>query len=354
MVAARQAPGVDLLASLREPFVRRVTTGRAWAWFAFEAPRLWLAIGIALAPALVLGILFLGAPGLRSTLVDPERVPTFFGRIIPGLITAATLAVALSSLTMQRSLKGLGELREHASEDERYRERAGRALGRKELPLGVPALVAAALDEVAARARAARATEGPQDPDELLEILEARASSCARKVLAKRADADAALAAALDFEHEAAAHLLRRALRDPTLAGTRRGSLEGVLEAVETMALARSYLRTLATQRGLARMVQAIVVSAFLGIVVLAFLALGYPADAPARWGDAAALLVALGLTAIATPLAVFVSYALRFVFVHEHTLPLGEFVLGPENRAVAGDAGPAREEPRRGEPARR
>lgn len=334
------------LDAIRAPFVRRLNTPRWWSLIAFGANRVALLLVLAAVPAaLAVAIVLAGGP-LARTIVDPERVRDIFSRVVPGLITAATLSVGFAALSLRRGIKGIGELREHAKEDERYREEVQAMLRRARMPVGVPEFLATMLDDISRAAERALASAGAARDVEhdgarlgdALALIRDNARGAARLVRQRRADPDAALAAAMNLELEMTLHLTRAFAGDARVPEPARRELGALSDALRAQAVGQSYLRALATQWGLSRMVQVIVVTSFVGIVAAMFIALGYGQDVPLAWGDAVAGgVLAAGLFLITLPVAAFASYTLRFVFLNEHSLPLGEFILGPENAAVAG-----------------
>lgn len=288
-----------------QPFERRIGTPRVWTRFALHTGRGWLALWLVLLPSLALVAGALVLEPVAQGVADAQRMRDTFARFISGLITAATIAVGFATLSMKRGIKGLGELQEHVDADRRFVDRV-RELTGKHAALGVGPLLGDLLDVVAQRSRAAGL------PD-----LEAHARDVAARVRAAGIRPDALLIASIELDAESALQLARS-----------RG-LEDVEEAMRETDVARSYIRTLATQWGLARMSQGIAITSFPAVLVATAMVLAYP--------EGGSLLLAAGAFALVMlPLAVFVSFVLRFIFLHQHTLPLGPFVLGPENPSAA------------------
>lgn len=281
------------------PFAERIAPSRAWTALAFVAPRGRVALGFALVPAVV----FLGLALLWPAMTEPDRVRDTFARYISGLITAATIAVGFATLSLRRGMKGLGELREHVENDRDYAERVAKLVGR-EPPVGIGPTLALVLSSVAARARELREVDLAEHADEV-----------AARVQRAGGDPELLLRASLDLDAERMIHRARSELKDERLA-----------ELLEVADIGRSYVKTLATQWGLSRMSQAIALTSIGAVVVATGIVLAYEPIVGAP------LVVAAALAAVLMPLAVFVSYALRFTFVNQHTLPIGHFVLGPEN----------------------
>ena len=285
------------------PFAERLDAPRAWTALAFRAPRFPLALGLCLLPALVVLAITL----THEPATEAERVRDTFARYISGLITAATIAVGFATLSLRRGIKGLGELKEHVEADRDYAERVKVLTGRS-APSGVGATLAQVLEAAAARARELRD-----------DALAAHAERAARGVRDAGGQPDTLLFAALDFDSES---VLQEA--------TTRHRDEPLIELVQTADIGRSYVKTLATQWGISRMSQGIALSAILAVAAATVLLLSY---GPSPW---APLILALATLLVLSPLAIFVSFAMRFTFLNQHTLPIGHFVLGPENpRAV-------------------
>lgn len=285
------------------PFAERIKASRPWTRLAFDMPRFPLALALCLLPALlVLAITWMHPPATEA-----ERVRDTFARYISGLITAATIAVGFATLSLRRGIKGLGELKEHVTADREYADRVESLTGRHPPP-GVGGTLAQVLDATSQRAR-----ELGDD------ALATHASTAAEKVRAAGGGPDRLLHAALDFDSESA-------LQDA--ASTHRD--ERLMQLVEAADIGRSYIKTLATQWGISRMSQGIAISAMLAVATATVLLLAYGPSDQAPFILSAVTLVVL------SPLAIFVSFAMRFTFLNQHTLPIGHFVLGPENpRAV-------------------
>lgn len=299
------------------PFASRIRAGSARLFVAFEASRWGVAIALAAAPALLLVTLIAAGAAVGDAMREPERVREAFARYISGLITAATMAVGFAALAMRRGIKGLGELTESVRADAEFADQA-RAFTGKPDAAAVGPLVADLLDALAAKADATR-TEG--DARAFTQELSRQARDVARAMREARARPDALLRASLDFEGETAAHLARR------------HGLEELERGVRLVDIGRAYVRTLATQWGLTRMAQGIASTSFVAVVVATFLVLGF-GSLGSRAADAAVL--GCATFAVTLPLTVFVSFVARFIFLHQHTLPLGHFVLGPENPRAA------------------
>lgn len=289
-------------------FAARLDAPRWWTALGFRAPRFALALAFSAIPALVVLAIALA----HEPATEPARVRDTFARYISGLITAATIAVGFATLSLRRGIKGLGELREHVDADRAYAERVKELTGRHP-PSGVGATLALLLDAAAERARELR------DDD-----LARHAQATARRVRDAGGEPDKLLASALDFDSEGAVHDASTTHRD-----------ERLLSILETADIGRSYVKTLATQWGISRMSQGIAISAMLAVASVTVLILAYGPS------DAAPYVLALATAVALSPLAIFVSFAMRFTFLNQHTLPIGHFVLGPEDpRAVRGRAG--------------
>ncbi|HVM46166.1 MAG TPA: hypothetical protein VM582_09545, partial [Candidatus Thermoplasmatota archaeon] len=274
---------------------------------ALRVPRGPLAAALALLPALALVAVAFAWPAVT----EAERVRDTFARYISGLITAATIAVGFATLSLRRGIKGLGELREHVEADRQYAARVAEMVGR-EPPVGVGPALVLVLEAAAARARELRA-----------EDLARHADQVATTVRDAGGDPERLLMAALELDAERAMHEAREALDDERLAGL-----------LEMANIGRLYAKTLATQWSISRMSQAIALTSIAAVVVATGTVLAYEPSAASPY------VLGFALGAVLLPLAVFVSYAMRFTFVNQHTLPIGHFVLGPENpRALHGSA---------------
>lgn len=328
-------------------FRQRVRTPGLWVDIVFRAPRSALILALALVPAVALFLVAALAPSpYAEQVTDPTRVGNLFVRFVSGIITAATIAVSMATLALRRGIKGVGELREHIKDDFDYRQRTRELLGVTALPVGVGAFLGVLLRGISAEAERAREAAGPDARarevermrlEELLDGISRSALRAAGAVEAHRRNPHRLLEAALDFEHEYTVHLVRRFADDDAVPHEARERLRRLSELLDLVAVGKSYTKTLDTTWGLSRMSAGIVVSSFAAILVATSMVLGYGEPWPLSLGTtAAAAIVAFALFVVLLPIAVFVSYALRFVFVNQNTLPIGDFVLGPENEPVA------------------
>lgn len=284
-------------------FAQRIRPHRAWSYLALEAPRPMVAVALALLAAL--GVLALTRSNPAMT--ESARVRDTFAPFISGLITAATMAVGFATLSLRRGMKGIGELRDHMRADREYAERVEALIGR-DAPVAVGPALVALLDAASHRARELGGVE-------LADHLE----GVSARVRDANGSPERLLLASLELDAESALHAARTHLRDERLA-----------ELIETANVGRSYVKTLGMQWGLSRMSQGIALTSIVAVVVAALLVLSY------ERGPFAAYAVSGAMFAVLLPLAVFVSYAIRFTFVNQHTLPIGHFVFGPENPRLA------------------
>lgn len=331
---------MDPLDVLQRPFHERARVSAPWAWVSFGAPRWLVTLGFAAVPGALalLGAALLPAEFLR-TLIDPSRVHDTFARFVGAVATAAAIAVSIVTLTLGRQLRGIHNLEEHLHVDEEFRDRIRR--GRSGLPLSLGGVLSVTYQDVAQAARDVREHATPDELaheaegvrlDELLRVLQEEATRAADATLRRRQDPDRMIAAALEFEEELASHYVRRFRRSDALDAGTCGRLTALRDRLDEATIARSYAKTLDTQFGLSRMSGTLLVSAFAAVFVAAAMVLTYGDGVRAAWGDwGAALLVAAALSTVAFPLATFVSYLLRFVFLNAHTLPTRGFVLGRE-----------------------
>lgn len=334
---------MDSLDVLRRPFHERVPAAAPWAWLAFGGPRWGVTLLLASLPALLalLGVALL-PQAFREALVDPARVHDTFARFVGAVATAAAIAVSVATLTLGRQLRGLDAFEEHLHEDEAFRARMRR--GRGGLPLSLGGFLAALYGDIARAAEDARRHASPRELElradgavlgEFLATLGRQAERTATATGRKRHSPDRMLLAALDFEEEMAAHLARRFRRLDALSPSTRERLDTLNDRLDESTVARSYAKTLDTQYGLSRMASTLLLTSFVAVFVSAGMVLTYGHGVIDAWGEVgASLLVAAALFAVALPLASFVSYVLRFVFLNAHTLPTRGFILGQEMQA--------------------
>lgn len=332
----------DPLAAIEKPFVRRLRSPRAWTHVAYTMPRLRLALLLALVPAALVGLAFLlGPPALERALTEPQHNRDVLSRYISAIVTAATIAVSFATLALRRGIQGVGGLQRHMREDDEYRRDVRRLTGRGSLPLAIGPFLANLLDDLApllGRIRGSAGADGlarERDGATLGSYLDAvgcAAERTASSVREASARPTALLMAALDFETEASAQLARGFRRDETLPEPARAALADLEDHLERVSVARGYSKTLVTQWGLSRMSTTITLTSFAAVVTATFWGLGYDEYVREAVGVGGAGALLAGVAFLLTlPLAAFVSHALRFIFLNEKSLPIGDFVLGPE-----------------------
>ena len=336
----------SLRAYVRRSFVQRASARPLWSALTYTLPRWPVIVALAALPALVLYLLVVADPaGIGGQATSRDAVEATFARFISGLITAATIASSVAALTLGRELKGIQGQRDHHRQNEAFRARVRTVSGRKTVPLALGPFLAVQLDALAASAASARARASSQELaleaegtalGELLDAVEERARHAAGR--AERAcRPHAVLQVALDFEQELVHHLARRFSREDPVSGTMRAALEELAERIEDVTVTTHYAKTLDIQWTLSRMSSAVLASSFVAILAAAATVLLYPEDLPQRAGLAGAgLVLALTLAFAMLPVATTVGFLLRVVFVNQNTLPSADFILGPEQPAVA------------------
>ena len=344
---------------VRRGFVERVGAPRLWSAVTYVLPRWPLILGLAALPAALLFALVAADPGgIGQRAASRDAVEATFARFIGGLVTAATIASSVAAVTLSRELKGVQGQREHHRHNQEFRSRVYATSGRRTVPLALGPFLGVQMESVRDAARTARARAAPDElrfeaegasVGELLDSMEERASDAmARAHRARRPHH--VLRVALDFEQELTHHLARRFSREETLSGSLRAALERLAERIEDATVTTHYAKTLDIQWSLSRMSAAILVSSLVAILVAVGTVLFYPEDMVARAGLAGAgAVLALVLGFAILPVAASVGFLLRVVFVNQNTLPSADFILGPEQPAVARGQVPSR--PRAGRP---
>lgn len=344
---------MDPLAYLRLGFPERARISRARASLTYRLPRWLLTAGLTLAfPALLLLAILLDPERVGRAATDPDSVEAVFSRLISAMATTATIAVSVATLTLGRELKGLREQEERHRTNEEFRDAVRRRGNLRSVPMSVGAFLAETLRlaaEAAARARSraspealAHEAEGVRLGD-YLDFVEERAGKASEVVYARRLQPAGLMAAALDFEQEATHHLARRFGREDELGGVLKESMAELSEALKDVGVTTRYLKALDIQWGLSHMSAAILVSTLPAVATSISVALLYNEGVPAALGvRGAGALLAAAFAVVLMPLAAFVSYLLRFVFLNRHTLPTEDFVLGPEQPDIVAERAPS------------
>ncbi|HWH08039.1 MAG TPA: hypothetical protein VNX21_02500, partial [Candidatus Thermoplasmatota archaeon] len=282
----------------------------------------------------------LGPPDVGKAMTDARNVHDAFSRFVSAVATASAIAVSVATLTLGRDLKGLRTQAARREANDAYRERVREASGLPRAPLALPGFLALAARNVQEAARAARrAAAGSLDAraagvplGAFLDALEAAAGRTARELAAAGRHPNRVAERALDVEEEATTQLLRGYRRLDGLSPEAQRRLADLEEAVADLVLGAKYAKTMDVQWGFSRMAIAITTTSLPAIVVATLMVLAYGQGAVDALGaTGAAALVAGAFGVVLLPLACFASYILRFVFLHQHTLPTDAFVLGPE-----------------------
>ena len=314
-----------------------------------RASRTGLALALALTPALALFLaVVLAPPGFASALTDTQNVQDTFARFLTAVTTASAIAVSVTTLTLRRELHGIQSLRERHESNLRFREHVEKQLGKATPPVVLGPFLAEIAEEIArlsgdARARlgeALRVERRGVTLGELLDELHRSGWKLAKDLRDARTDPDVMMLAVVEREQEVTDILLGEFANARELDDDAREAIARVRETFRSFDVGSAYLKTLATQWGLSRMSRVILLSTLPAIVTSGVMTLTYGAGLVDALGTrgAAAIVCAAFLVAL-FPLAVFVSYLLRFVVIHQHTLPTAGFVLGPEDAVLAKDA---------------
>lgn len=343
----------DARAAIEKRFVDRIAAPRVAAAVGYRGSRLAIAFGLAAIPLVVVSLaVWLGPPALAKAMTSANNVHETFARFVTAVATASAIAVSVASLTLNREMKGLGTFRKRHEDNARFREDLRQASGRISAPLTIAGYLRETLDVIAEESARARGlatakelamTQEGLSLGDLLGLMEKRARDVAPTLDAARRHPDKVLSASLEFETDVAGHLLRafgRRLEDGPLAE----ALEAIQERALDYSLTQRYLKTLDTSWGLSNMSWAILLATLPSLLTAAFMVLAYGEGAVETLGrTGAGVLVGAAMSVTLLPLAIFVSFVLRFVFLNEHTLPADGFILGPEADDVVTDRGARR-----------
>lgn len=335
-------PVPDLLAPMQQGLARRIRAPRVLALVALRAPRLPLAALLAFGPAAaILLVALVGPVRFAEALTETRNVHDAFARFLTAVATASAIAVSVATLTLRRDIRGISaHERRHETNDE-FRDRVRERLGVEAMPIALGPFLGRLLRLAGERAEALRgrapaaaleARRGGVRLGDHLGTFGARAKEMAARMEDTRGRPDRLLLTVLDQEHEVTRALLRRFTRAEEIPEETRRELEALDALLVDYILLSKYAKALDTEWGLSRMSGTILVSALPAVVTAALMVLTYgqgAVDALGRGGAAALVCAALGV--VLFPLAAFVSYLMRFIFVNQHSLPTDGFLLGPE-----------------------
>lgn len=333
---------------IRSDFTERVRLPRPLMKTFVDAPRLVVALVLAIVPAAVAYAAFFVAPAAYGeAMTSAQNVHQMFARFLTADATASAIAVSVATMTISRELSGVGNLRSHLEDNLEIRRRVRDHMPARIAPVGLSEFLAAALDATAERARKLREQ---WDDDALarsvmdiplrdfLDALAARAARVAQRLDAHPGSPDRMLRILLDFEEEMTHTYLRRLLRTAELSDDERGELEELRTLLEELSILVQYAKTQDMQWGLSLMSRTILLGTFPAVVGSALMVLLYGKGAVDAWGEPVAAALVCAMLALALfPLTAFVSYLLRFIVINQNTLPTQGFVLGPEETPVTG-----------------
>lgn len=335
---------VDSRASVQSTFAQRVG---APAWLmrvTLRTSRWWLACGTAASVAAVAFALAWLTPGGMAALSDPMRVSDTFGRFISAVATASAIAVSVTTLTLGRELRGVHAIREHQTHNREFRDDIVELLGdRRDLPVRVAPLLGTLAEAVARQAGRIRQQASPEAAavtsrgitlGELMDGVAKRYGEAGAQLLVIENDAEAMLLAAVEPEREVVGILVSDFSRHDALPEELRDELAGLDTLLRRLDVLVGYAKTLGTQWGFSLMSRAILLAAVPAIAASVCMSLLYNDGVIDALGEGGAgALVAAAIFVAVLPLALFVAYLLRFVVLHQYTLPRTAFLLGPDDR---------------------
>jgi hypothetical protein len=336
---------VDPLRIVARGFRERIRSPRAWTWLAFDAPRMGLALLLALVPCIVLVGIVLAWPQIGRAVTDPKNVHDNFGRFLPAIATASAIAISAATLTLRRDMHGLDREVQEAEHTAAFRERLRDASGLPTLPLSIAAMLATAVGSIEERTASAKRSAPPDALartidgvrlGDYLDLLETRARETRAGEIESSSTPHRVAVAIVDFEHELSEALARRFARAEVLPEATREAMAGIAASLRRLFVLAKYAKNLDLTWGISRMTTAILVTAFPAVAICALMVLAYGSGLVDAWGmTRAVLLVAGALFIVMLPLTMFVSHTLRFVFFNEHTLAAEGIVLGPEEMDI-------------------
>lgn len=336
----------DVRQPVRDDLLGRVKLPRALGHVAIRWPRMLIALLLATIPAAgVLLAALLGPAEFGKAVTETRNVHETFARFLTAVATAGAIAVSVASLAMQREIRGISDHDKRHEANDEYRERVRERLGVETMPVPLAEFLAELLRGISRRADGIRRRAPPEalrartmdvTLDEHLRAVGERTARSADRLEAARAKPDRLLLELLDQEHELTRSLVRRFARAPDVPEDVRKELRALDDLLCDYVVGGKFAKMLDTQWGLSRMSTAILASTFPSVVTSALMVLTFGEGAVGALGQhGAEALVCAALALALFPLAIFVSYLLRFLVVNQHTLPTDGFVLGPEEKAL-------------------
>lgn len=307
---------------------------------------------IAIAGCLVLGVFgivySLAAAGLVAVGPESTASTAFASGPASGTSTLATVALSINQLVLSRVFGSPDELSDELEGTRELRQRVRRIAGEPSTPndsVRFLSLIATTLHDRAGRLRSAVEGSGwatPEEADRYVDGIESYGESIDSKVESETAIVGV-LVVLLDTEYARNPTATERLHDeyDADLSPEVEDHLEAIDDLLETVAITRQFFKTLSLQQDLARLSRVLAYSGLLALLASLTMALLYWIGSVTVPPGLLPVVVAVGVTVVVVPLAVFLAYILRAATVARHTVSVGPFRPRTDRRTRRSDAGP-------------
>lgn len=306
-----------------------------------ERTRYWLLLvgnRFLLAGILLAGVFVCVFGLIRADLVavgpSSSAATAFASGLISGTLTLVTIALSINQLILSRVFGSPGELQEKLDGARELRDRVRRCAEEPSVPLDPAAFLALTGRTIGDRVeRFGDAVEQsewtpPAAVESYVDNVGAYGAAIDSHLEPNQSiveSLDVIIGTEYAYNLTATEHLHNRYEGDLSEAAT--AELEAIDELLEVVAVSRQFFKTLALQEDFAHLSRIIAGTGLLALLASILLALVYRTNSVTIPPDQLPLTIAVGLTLIVAPLAVFISYILRAATVAHRTLSAGPFI---------------------------
>lgn len=332
--------GADSNETLRE----RWDESRLKLWILLDGNRLLVAGGMTVAVFLLLLVLGVVDPSLRSLIRGSDEIKTTAQAYITALITGVTLVITINQLVISRELGTLGEQRDRMTGVMKFRGDIEDLL-ESSSPTQPAKFLGVLLDLTMRKSQALTEAVADNDTDELRRKVEEFDESIAehgtqvsRRLERAGFDQFEVVRMAMDYNYSWKVHEIRRVRREywDDLRSEERQAFNEMVEVLELFAPARENFKTLYFRLSLLRLSRHILYGAVPAVVLATAVSLYLDAaDFPGAFlgVDNLVWIVSATVAIWLLPFLLLTSYVFRIAVIAERTLTIGPFVLRESER---------------------
>ncbi len=301
-------------------------------WLFLEGDRRVIMIGIIVAFVGIFG----GFVSAGVVAVGPgSSVAGVFGSgLTAGVVTLVTIALSINQLILSRVFGSPGGLADRLDGSRALRERVQRLSGQPSSPNDPAAFLSLVAQTIDDRATTASTAVQRADPDSLAEVADVLTEIAAygRSINTKiesEAPVTDVLGTIVGPEYAinmvAVRHLRNK--YDDSLSPDAQADIKALDELLESVAVVRQFVKTLALQQDFAILSRRLIYSGLIAVLVSVSLTLVYRTGAVTIVQPRLVVLVPLALGVVVAPLALFAAYILRAATIAYRTVSVGPFI---------------------------